>query len=312
MKMREGCALKRFSGLICALLTLALVSGCSQTGNTLGSLFTGTNTGSPGTAFTPPVSVQTPSTGYVEEAEMTLSFAFGKRSGTYSGQTANGLPHGEGIFAAFVDGGVGWTYTGDWSNGHFQGQGETVWANGWREEGTYSGDYLISGRTYWEDHLTYEGNYRAEEYHGNGTLYDIAGNVIFTGQFKDGYLVEDEEHRITRADMLAPECDELTTKVYSNIMKNGSAYVGRKVYVHGKIVERLDDGGAFGEFVMAVEGKDGYYFDLHYRYGQGEPRIDEGDWVTVFGIVAGVFAYEGTNDDSYNMPLVEAHVIYID
>ncbi len=34
----------------------------------------------------------------VANKKMTLTFAFGEREGTYTGETVNGLPHGSGIF----------------------------------------------------------------------------------------------------------------------------------------------------------------------------------------------------------------------
>lgn len=50
-----------------------------------------------------------------------------EREGTYSGTMINGIPEGKGTFTTENDSGVSWTYTGEFKDGMFDGQGETVW-----------------------------------------------------------------------------------------------------------------------------------------------------------------------------------------
>lgn len=60
------------------------------------------------------------------------------REGTYSGQMMNGIPNGEGTFSSVNDNGVTWTYTGDFKDGTFNGQGKTTWEGSDElEDGTY-------------------------------------------------------------------------------------------------------------------------------------------------------------------------------
>lgn len=73
---------------------------------------------------------------------LTLDFAFGERTGVYTGGVSGGLPDGEGSFTSRNGEGDEWTYTGGWVDGHIEGDGVTVWVSGWEEEGQYADDLL--------------------------------------------------------------------------------------------------------------------------------------------------------------------------
>lgn len=73
--------------------------------------------------------------------EMTLQLSFGERTGIYDGEVdENGIPNGMGTFTTTNSEGVKWTYRGQFVDGHFEGEGMTTWANGYREVGTYHND----------------------------------------------------------------------------------------------------------------------------------------------------------------------------
>lgn len=60
------------------------------------------------------------------------------RDGTYTGEIANGIPNGQGVFSTVNSAGVTWSYTGGFLDGKFHGYGKTVWEEtGEIEEGTY-------------------------------------------------------------------------------------------------------------------------------------------------------------------------------
>jgi hypothetical protein len=96
--------------------------------------------------------------------ELTLPFAFGERTGRYTGTLSGGLPGGNGSFVYKNGEDVGWTYNGSWSGGHMEGYGVTVWEDGWRAEGLYSGDYLngegaeYNGNILWRKGSTFRTN----------------------------------------------------------------------------------------------------------------------------------------------------------
>ena len=75
--------------------------------------------------------------------EMTLNLSFGDRTGIYNGEVnEEGLPEGQGSFTTSNESGDEWTYTGTFVNGHFEGEGETTWASGGKEIGTYHNDEI--------------------------------------------------------------------------------------------------------------------------------------------------------------------------
>lgn len=72
--------------------------------------------------------------------EITLHTAFGDMQGKYSGEMKDNLPHGQGKFVSQNQNQRGWFYEGTFKNGHFEGEGKTVFENGQVQEGTYIND----------------------------------------------------------------------------------------------------------------------------------------------------------------------------
>lgn len=75
--------------------------------------------------------------------KITLTFAFGERTGTYTGDMSNGVPNGQGKFTTKNSDGQKWTYEGEFKNGHFEGEGKTTWRNGQMQIGTYKNDVIV-------------------------------------------------------------------------------------------------------------------------------------------------------------------------
>ena len=190
---------------------------------------------------------------------------------------------------------------------------KTVWADGWSEKGTYVNDYMTEGESYYNGSMVHRGSYLENQYNGQGTTYDEAGNEIFTGEFRQGYLVENEEDRITRADCIAPIAGIPTIEDYNGCLANPNAYFGVKVLVYGT-VEYIWDADpeypAYAEFIIAPDGDEYYPIDVYYRYGWDEQHFEEGEWVSAYGIFVGVYTYTGTDGNEYSMPMVEAHVVF--
>ena len=70
------------------------------------------------------------------------------REGTYTGEMINNIPNGQGVFSTINDAGSEWTYTGEFSDGKFNGTGKIVWSEtGQIEEGTYT-DGVFTPNTY--------------------------------------------------------------------------------------------------------------------------------------------------------------------
>lgn len=128
---------------------------------------------------------QTPNSSlkYVENQEMTLQFEFGPRNGFYTGPVKNNLPNGIGKFSSINESGNGWTYIGEWKNGHFNGYGMTNWENGIVNIGPYQDDYL-SGNNSW---LLDPGNCTAS--FGTVVLGELSGECMLLG-LKERYIGE--------------------------------------------------------------------------------------------------------------------------
>lgn len=131
-------------------------------------------------------SVGAPSTPETYEGELTLDFAFGTRTGSYSGEiNSDGLPNGHGTFTSENPSGDTWTYEGDWVNGHWEGTGTSTWSGGQ----TYSGDFTNDSETghgifTMETGERYEGTFQSRSIYGEGTLYYPDG-ASFVGTFTD-------------------------------------------------------------------------------------------------------------------------------
>lgn len=76
------------------------------------------------------------------EGDLTLTFSFGERTGTYKGDLVNALPEGYGEFTSTSTDDGQWTYQGQWKEGHFHGQGQIERSNGDKEIGMYLNDII--------------------------------------------------------------------------------------------------------------------------------------------------------------------------
>ena len=62
----------------------------------------------------------TPAVENVSDLSLTLSFDFGDRTGSYTGEMVDGLPNGYGSFSTINSDENGWTYEGEWGKRSFQ------------------------------------------------------------------------------------------------------------------------------------------------------------------------------------------------
>lgn len=124
------------------------------------------------------------SSSYIKNTKLTLTFSFGTRTGTYTGDiNSQGTPNGTGTFVSKNDDGDSWTYTGDWVNGHWNGKGTTIWNGGQSYSGEYKDDNITGQGIYTlEDGRKYEGKFSCGVLHGEATLYYTDGSY-FKGDF---------------------------------------------------------------------------------------------------------------------------------
>lgn len=119
------------------------------------------------------------------EKEITISFDFGERKGTYIGEyDSKGVPHGYGVFSSQRSDGTKWTYSGQWEHGHWNGYGSTVWEDGQTYSGEYSNDYVSGYGAY---NLS-NGEYAIGECDDSG-LNGMGMHVTTTGETVTGKFV---------------------------------------------------------------------------------------------------------------------------
>lgn len=141
---------------------------------------------------------------------MTITFNYGNRTGTYDGKiNAEGLPHGSGTFTSQTINGVTWTYSGEWENGHWEGNGSTIWEDGSQYVGEYSNDAAC----------------------GIGT-YTFANGDKFIGTFSDNYdalgtfyPVDEKsyEAKMVNGEVFSNEPEPISTSFFSET-ENRSTY----------------------------------------------------------------------------------------
>ena len=241
--------------------------------------------------------------GVQDGQEITIVFDFGERTGLYSGDMQDGLPHGTGVFSSSNSEGTGWVYEGEWSKGHMQGEGTTTFETGYKETGWYENDYLTGqGSIYQQDQLLFEGEFSMNVPNGQGTLYSYCGEVIFTGNFADGFIDETGEAREARIVPFKQGCE---TPDYTALLESAESGGDLRVQVSGIVyyAYETEASGYDSSFILDMGGKM-VYVSLHLS--TGETPIAAGKRVTVWGIADYVYTYETEAGTQASLPMIEA------
>ena len=117
----------------------------------------------------------------------------------YEGKVLNGKRHGH--KGVLYDRNKREIFRGAFKEGKKHGFGtETEFNELENKHSIYTGRYVQDvkegkGDYIYEDYIRYEGEFKGDNFHGPGTLYDKDGNVWRRGQFEEGILVRGEETR---------------------------------------------------------------------------------------------------------------------
>ncbi|SFR62642.1 Uncharacterized conserved protein [Marinobacter daqiaonensis] len=103
---------------------------------------------------------------------------------TYTGETRNGVFHGEGV-QEFPGGTV---YRGEFREGYWHGKGELDSAAGWRYEGEFEKGLMAGEGVLQDENSLYEGAFRNNRFHGVGR-YEV-NDSVYIARFVDGDPVE--------------------------------------------------------------------------------------------------------------------------
>ena len=253
---------------------------------------------------TPAPTVQT-----VTEQTITLSFAFGERTGTYTGEVADGLPNGYGTFTSENSEGTIWSYEGSWVSGHFNGQGTSVWEDGFATGGWYENDYLNGeGWESWYGVVQYAGEYLNGDYHGQGTYYNYHGEIIYSGTFYYGIIQESAQDRNARVgafkDQSVPcTIDELYNACESEISiraeVSGEIF---QVFYYPESNPTLCEIRIYENGIQDAE----HVIEIYYLLSEGEALPVEGQSVTVWGTTEYLFTYTTYDGVDLTVPQLEA------
>ena len=249
----------------------------------------------------------TPTIQTVTKQTMTLLFAFGERTGTYTGDIVDGLPHGYGTFESQNPSGMGWTYEGQWENGHFSGQGTTYYEDGWIYTGYHEADVMVSGQIYTPEYLLYDGELLEYDYHGFGTYYNPHGEAVYSGYWNHGFLQETAEDRAARLASFQAGCYEPSM---DGLYQECADETGAHVQITGTVFFIYDyaDNPTMCECLIYLNGVESAdtVVSIWYLLGEDEPRPVEGQQITVWGTAENLYSYTSESDDYLTVPNVEA------
>ena len=166
---------------------------------------------------------------------ITLDHPDGSRTGVYDGEMEKDIPNGYGSFTARNPEGNSWTYTGEFVDGHFNGQGETKWDTGFYERGTYVDDILIP-----LDEDEYSDLY--------SNISNYIGNYIHFG----GYVVYEPDYR---EDMTIVQMDCALNGVKNNtfvgLPKGIEVNQGEYYKFYGTVIDEFEYSGMQNQTFIA-------------------------------------------------------------
>ena len=101
-----------------------------------------------------------------------------------------------------------------------------------------------------------------------------------------GYLVATEEVAESGGEVSEEEYKSLCQSLdYEGILRNPDENKGKYCLVSGNVEQIIE--GWFGSFTIFVTDESGNKWGCVYSYKEGESRLLEGDWVTMYGKCAG-------------------------
>ena len=251
---------------------------------------------------TPAPTVQT-----VSNQSMSLSFSFGERTGTYTGEVEDGLPNGYGTFSSQNPSGVAWTYEGEWAHGHFSGQGTSTFEDGYVHTGHYESDQLTQGQVYYGGCLVYDGEFLNGTWHGYGVYYNPHGEAVYAGSWANGFIQETAEARAARQETFMAQSAALS---YDELYQECQNETGLHVQIQGVVfyVFESEANPNICECLIYVDGVESAdtIVSVWYYLSEGEPKVTNGQTITVWGAAENLYSYTTEEDAYLTVPNVEA------
>lgn len=246
---------------------------------------------------------------YVTQWNLSLLFGFGAYAGKYTGHLVHGLPSGTGSFTISNENGAGWTYNGEWKNGHLNGGGTITWEDGFISSGIYRNDFL-NGDGYESLYGTtqYQGGFKNGHYHGKGTLYNQHGDTIYSGPFYYGLIRESADERSARIEAFEILCAAPSVKTLYKSCDNGTKQCAK---INGTILDIYYDNienPTYCDFLIYEQNKSDtkHIVCVIYTLSEGEEVPFEGQDVTIWGTTEYLYSYTTTDGKNLTVPLIKA------
>ena len=212
--------------------------------------------------------------------EITVYFDDGSKTGTYSGETIDGLPDGAGKFEYLNEYGEFCVYEGEFLEGKITGYGILTLPTGERRVGHYRAGNLHGYATIYGPlgNILYQGNFVNDKLNGEGVMYDEAKNIIYSGTFSHGFPHKDEYLR---------GCQEI---VYSNLQYDLYSYVNKHIKITGVINDIvIDEQKSLVQYLIHSGDDENNVVRIEY---EGEAmNLKIGNSITVYGYCVGEQVY---------------------
>nr|WP_297280251.1 hypothetical protein [uncultured Butyricicoccus sp.] len=216
-----------------------------------------------------------------------------ERTGTFSGTLVNGVPSGEGTFTATNPDGDEWTYTGNFENGTFNGQGYCKWID-YEQTGTFTNGIFTPTKSEFFAHTAYF-------YFAPYTLTSTAKAYL---EENPDYFPASTEDAITAIKNVAD-----LTITYPMLTKSIENYGATPFYTGPLNVLQIFEHGFVGHTTTAaLLGDD----QLHYYqlvYDGSLPDVLDGDTISVYGLPIASSSFENVSGGMTNVIVIAGSYI---
>lgn len=222
-----------------------------------------------------------------------LSSSVQERTGTYSGETVNGVPEGHGTFKTTNPAGNPWYYEGEFTNGAFNGQGKSIWPvdeNSDEDElseiGTYTDGLFTPTKSELIQHLgtfRWLGEFSISD--ETKSFIDSHENLFPTQNDSD---LQDLESFVDR------------TIQYKHLTKSLSKYLSNIVEISNVSVVQIFETPIAGHTItsMLVQDQD---FNSIVIYFDRPLEVYQGDSVSIFGLPVASTGFDNVGGGTTNV-----------
>lgn len=241
---------------------------------------------------------QTEASGQTEQSfRYAISINTIEYTGTYTGETKGGKPHGEGTFVTDSKAPKSFTYAGQFEEGVFEGNGEKIYPNGDCLKGKFTNNNPTGKMMLFHQDGTYTViRYSATIPYGPRITCSESGNVIDKDFYYDG---------LTHSDWK----EEAQTIEYRELYQNSEKYYGKVLMLNCEVRNVYEN---ISECIFKVTDEDGNIYWGSYKNTKQQqfnqsvmPTLKTGDHLELYAFFRGISNYVCKNDvrdSNYSFP----------